>query len=300
MQEKTANRKEYLISLYRTRSILALIAGIGVFCVTFAAVAWGLQEFGDEEGSLFQYFTVLSNLLAAVGAAFMIPFAVEGIRKKRFLLPKWVVLLQYSGAVCVAITMISTLLIIIPTQGVEEGLTGMNFWLHLISPLLTVILFQMAETGVSITRREMFLALVPYWIYMALYFVMVYLVDSQQGGWADIYNTKGILPPWAVALMMFVLGLVTAIVLRWIQNRRARSSRERIVRLWDKKMDSTELKIEAFGLGRYMGLHGSGGELSVPLDIFEMMAERYDVTLPELIRAFTRGALDGREEKTDK
>jgi hypothetical protein len=31
-----------------------------------------------------------------------------------------------------------------------------------------------------------------------------------------------------------------------------------------------------------------------------MMAERYDVTLPELIRAFTRGALDGREEKTDK
>ena len=97
MAEKKRSRREYLIGLYRTRSIIALIAGIGVFCCTFSAVIWGIQENVAGEESLFHYFTVLSNLFAAVGAAFMIPYAVEGIRKKRFTLPKWVVLFQFSG-----------------------------------------------------------------------------------------------------------------------------------------------------------------------------------------------------------
>ena len=295
MSEKKRSRKEYLIGLYRTRSIIALIVGIGVLCCTISAVAWGLYRNVAGEENLFHYFTVLSNLLAAVGAVLMIPYAAEGIREKRFLVPKWVVLFQFSGTVCVAITLLSTLLIILPTQGFSQGLTGMNFWLHLIAPLLTVVLFQCVETGVSLSIKEMMAALIPYWAYMIVYFIMVYLVTPEEGGWSDIYMTKDYLPPWGVALMMFLLGLFVAFVLRLIQNKRAEGSRRRITRLWEAEMDPVELKIEAFGLGRLMGQRKKG-DAPIPMDIFEMMTERYDVTLPELIRAYRKGVQDSMEE----
>lgn len=294
---KSGNHREYLIGLYQTRSIVALTAGIGVFICTFSAVAWGLQNDVSGEENLFHYFTVLSNLFAAAGAAFMIPYAVEGIRNKRFVLPKWVVLFQFSGAICVTITLVSTFLFILPTQGFANGLAGMSFWLHLVCPLLTVVLFQCVETGVSISNREMLKTLIPYWAYMAVYFVMVYLVSPDRGGWTDLYMTKEYLTPWINAPMMFLLGLLAALVLRLIQNRRARASRQRITRLWSEDMEPVELKIEAFGLGRYMGNRYRESEVPVPMDIFEMMTERYDIALPELIQAYTKGVMDGMEEK---
>ena len=297
MNQQRKNHREYLIGLYQTRSIIALIAGVGVFCCTLLAVFWGIRVYAAEEGSLFQYFTVLSNLMAAVGAAFMIPYAAEGIREKRFLVPRWIVLFQFSGAVCVAITLLSTLLIIIPTQGLAEGLTGMNFWLHLVSPVMTVVLFQCVETGIAISKREMLVSLIPYWAYMILYFIMVYLVSPENGGWEDIYLTKEYLNPALIMGMMFLIGLFVALVLRLVQNRRAEGSWRRIARLWTADLDSVELKIEAFGLGRYMG-GIQGREAVIPVDIFEMMCERYDVTLQELIQAYMKGFLDSLEERT--
>jgi hypothetical protein len=287
------DRKGYLIDLHKKRSILALIAGICVFVCTFAAVFWGLQAYAGDGESLFHYFTVLSNLVAAVGAAFMIPYAVEGIRRKRFVLPRWVTLFQYCGSVGVAITMVSAICIILPYQGARAAFGGMSFWLHLVSPLMTLILFQCVESEVLFRVRDLLVTMIPYWIYMLVYFVNVYLV----GKWEDIYSTKDVLPPWTVAVLMIGIGFAVSAVLLLIHNRRARRSARRLMRCWDKRMEPAELKIEAFGLGRYMGMTTDGDELSVPVDIFEMMTERYDVTLEELTRAYMKGALDGMEEK---
>ena len=288
------SHKQYIIALYHTRSVVALIAGAGVFVVALAAIFYGLQTYTEEE-SLFHYFTVNANLLAAAGAAFMVPYAVEGCRKKRFVLPRWVVLFQYCGAVCLAITMLSTLCFILPVMGME-GIRGMNFWLHLISPTLSIILFQCVETGASFARRDTLLVLIPYWIYMTIYFIMVILVGKENGGWEDIYSVQAYLPVWVTIPMMLALGYVVALILRKIQNRRVRLSKARITRQWRADMSEVELRIEAFGLGRYMGLHSEDSELSVPVDIFELMAEQYDVSLQDLIKAFVKGGLDGMEE----
>ena len=293
--EVTVSQKQHIIALYHTRSVVALIAGLGVFCVALAAIFWGLQNYIGEE-SLFHYFTVLSNILAATGAAFMVPYAVEGIRKKRFVLPRWVVLFQYCGAVCLAITMVSTLCFILPVLG-AEGVTGMNFWLHLISPTLTVILFQCVEAGVSFTRRDTVIVLIPYWVYMVIYFIMVILVGKENGGWEDIYSVQAYLPVWVTIPMMLLLGYLLAVVLRKIQNRRVKAGRARITRDWRDDMSEVELRVEAFGLGRYMGLHCADSELSTPIDIFEVMAERYGISLQGLTRAFVKGGLDSMEER---
>lgn len=289
------SQRQHIIALYHTRSVVALAAGTGVFCAALAAIFWGIRQYADGE-SLFHYFTVNANLLAAVGAAFMIPYAVEGIRKKRFVLPSWVVRFQYCGAVCVAITLVSTLCFILPVQG-ADGVMGMNFWLHLVSPVLTVVLFQCVESGVSFTRRDALVVLIPYWIYMALYFVMVILVGEENGGWQDIYSVKAYLPVWVTVPMMLLLGYLVALALGKIQNRRVRAARDRITRRWESDLSGVELRIEAFGLGRYMGLHCADSQLSIPVDIFELMAERYGVSLQDLIRAFVKGGLDGMEER---
>ena len=284
-------KKKYLIALEETRSILALAAGTLVFICTLLCVFWAIGVF---DAGMLQYYTLLSNLLAAVGAAFMIPYAVEGVRKKRFVLPRWVVLFQCAGAVCVTITMVTALGLILPTQGARQAFEQFNFWLHVVTPLATVVLFQCVESGVSLTKREMLLALVPYWAYMLTYLVMVVLL----GRWKDIYSVTAYLPVWVSFPVMLVLGLAIAAVLRRIQNRRAAQSWSRIARMWSGDVERTELLIEAFGLGRYIGAVCDAGELTVPLDIFKAMAERYGVSIDALTKAYVKGALDAVEEKT--
>ena len=290
------NSGYYLINLYKSRSITALAAGVLVLCVTFSAVVMGIRSFKPEDESIFHYFTVLSNLFSAVGASFMIPYAVEGIRQKRFVLPRWVVLFQYCGACGVAITMVSTLLLILPTQG-ADALTGMNFWLHLITPTLTVILFQCVETGVSLTRKDTFIVLIPYFAYMAIYYVMVIIIGQDRGGWTDFYSTQTYWPAWVSVLLMLFLGYVVARLLCLVQNRRAAQSRKRLSRLWSDDLDPVELKIEVFGLGRYMGQHCDSNAMNIPFDIFMMMSERYGVPVFDLAKIYAKGVSDSLEEE---
>ncbi len=293
-------RKKYLISLEETRSIVALAAGILVFFCTLAAILIKVEVYMIEMGEHpLHYFTVLSNFLSAIGAAFMIPYAVEGIRKKRFVLPRWVVLFQYSGATCVAVTMVTSLALILPTQG-STAVTGTNFWLHVVTPILTVVLFQCVETGIAFTRRDSLIVLIPYWVYMAVYYVMVILIGKERGGWSDFYMTRAYWPLWVSLVLMLAMGFVISAVLRVVQNRRAAQSWKRIARAWSEDLEPTQLLIEAFGLGRYIGAKCSSGELTIPLDIFTVMAGKYDVSLEKLTKAYTKGALDTIEERSRK
>ena len=291
--KRQGNHNDYFISLHESRSVIALLCGILVFCLTFLAVFQGITK--DTDGTIFHYFTVLSNLFSATGAAFMIPDAVEGIRQKRFMLPRWIVMFQFTGALGVAITFLTTLVLILPVEG-ANAVTGMNFWLHLVTPLLTITLFQCVETGVSLTKRDMLMCLVPYWAYMFLYFIMVVVIGEERGGWADIYYTQAFWPAWVSAILMFALGLAVALLLRRIQNYRSKQARSRITRLWAENIDPVELKIEAFGLGRFMGSHGDRYEMHIPVDIFEMMSEKYDISVYELSKAYIKGMADGLDQ----
>ena len=114
-------KKKYLITLQQRRSVIAMIAGVLILSLTFMAIIQGVQSRATGRESLFHYFTVLSNIFSAVGAAFMIPYAVEGIRRKRFVLPRWVVLFQYCGALGVFITLTSAVMFILPVSGIKYG-----------------------------------------------------------------------------------------------------------------------------------------------------------------------------------
>ena len=288
-------KKQYLISLNHSRSVIALVVSALVMNLTFMAFVMGLQTFGEEMESIFHYFTVLSNLFSATGAAFMLPYAVEGIHHKRFVLPRWILLFQYCGAVGLSITMTASLLIILPTTG-KNAVTGMNFWMHIVIPLLAVVLFELVETSVIFTWRETAIALIPFWTYMTIYYIMVVIVGKENGGWEDIYRTTYYWPAWISALLMLAVGMGQAVLLRWIHNRRARQSIARMTRLWQADMDPVELKVEAFGLGRYMASQANEVFVTLPIDIFAIISKRFGIPMYDLARAYIRGVCDSYSE----
>ena len=86
-------KKQYMIDLQKKRSRTALISSVltSLFCIYAVALRLIMDPSSKypERGSyLFRLFTVNSNVFAALGATMMIPFAIEGIRKKRFTYPK--------------------------------------------------------------------------------------------------------------------------------------------------------------------------------------------------------------------
>ncbi len=290
-------KKKYLIALAEKHSVVALLAGLIVLFCSLSAIIVRLMNYDQTGENPLHYFTVLSNLLSAIGAAFMIPYAIEGIYRKQFVLPRFVILFQFSGAICVSITMLTSLALILPLQGVREAIGGTDFWLHLISPACTILLFLCVETGVVLSRKEAALCLLPFFIYIAVYFVMVVLVGKENGGWADIYRAQAFWPFWISLLLFLAIGLIVSTLLHAAQTRRAVQTRRDIARGWRDDLSETELLIEAFGLGRYIGAKTSFGQLSVPLDIFSAMAERYNIPLDKLAKAYIRGALDSAEER---
>ena len=94
MKEKKVQKK-YLIELEEKRSLMALTAGILVFFIVLSAVLVKALEYNGTQVFPLHYFTVLSNLLTSISSLMMVPYAAEGIRKKRFVLPRWIVLFQY-------------------------------------------------------------------------------------------------------------------------------------------------------------------------------------------------------------
>ena len=295
-RNKAKPKKKYLIALEETRSIVALAAGILIFAFALASIFAMAETYKGNFEHPLKYFTVWSNILSAVASALMIPYAVQGIRKKRFILPRWIVLFQYAGATSLAITFVAAITIILPTQG-TVAVSGNSFWLHIITPALTIILFQCVETGIKFKRAEAWLSLIPFWVYMTVYFFMVVVLGEKNGGWADFYMTQAFLPAWITAPLMLALGFAVSAVLFILHNKQAARSRKYVEKMWSEDLEPVQLLIEAFGLGRYMGEKYTDGELAVPLDIFEVISKQYGVPLDKLTKAYVKGALDAIGER---
>lgn len=296
--------RQYMISLHRSRSTVALAASLSTFILCLFAVAGGLiedpSEATPERGrQLFKLFTVCSNFYASVGAAVMIPYAVEGFRKKRFSYPKWVQLLQYSGAICTTLTMVFAIFLIFPAKGPLIAFGRMNFWLHVVCPIMTLVLLFSVETDLDLSVNDSLLCLSPFYIYALIYITNVVLVGEENGGWRDIYKLTAFIPPALSTPLMFMLGLGIALLIRRLYNRVSLHRQRQMEALWGDDLTPIEIKIEVYGLGRYTGVHDEISNITVPFDIFYKFANKYDVTPDELARAYNKGVVDGLAEKDE-
>ena len=196
MSGKPAKARQYLIDLQKWRSAAALAACCVTLVFSVVAINWATVTYvskGWDPPSMFRYFTRLSNILTALASAFIIPYAVNGVKCKRFIYPKWLSLLHYAGTICTTLTMLFSLAAILPFDA-EAALGGSNFYLHTVCPIAVLVSFLLVESGYIYTLKDNFYCLAPFLLYAVVYVVMVVFVGEANGGWADIYKLVTYVP----------------------------------------------------------------------------------------------------------
>ena len=298
--KKSGTRRAYLVSLYKWRSITALFAGLLAFLVSFIGVMFGMIHQIEVELSpgiqFFQFFTFQTNALNILAAGVLIPFAVEGIRKKRFVCPRWVSLLHCSAVNSILIVMIFTLTCI-SWYDPDKAFGGSNVFLHLVAPTLIFTAFVLVESLHSFSVKDAFLCLIPFAFYAVQYLVFVFFIGEENGGWKDLYHLKDIMPVWVSIPGMLLLGLIVSFLTRWIHNRLVLVHRRKLFSCLDGEADPVEIRVEAFGLGRYLGIHCETESVEIPLDILQHLSKHYQIPIQDLVRPFTRGVLDGQADR---
>ena len=86
----------------------------------------------------FKYFTVLSNVFGGIAAALWLTAAAWG---KGADIPRAVVLLKYTAAVCLGLTFVTVMVFLGPLYGYIAMLQKANLWFHLLIPLTAIAEF---------------------------------------------------------------------------------------------------------------------------------------------------------------
>ena len=214
---------DVLVRRNRIQAICALIScAIVVVCVC-VGVTMNLTTLYDEDFDnmgirTFCMFTVNSNILAALSSFAIIPYAIDGIRKKEYSLPNWVVVFMMTGTTAVALTFLVSLFILSPVKGFVLIFTGSRFFLHGVCPVLNILAFCLFITSHKVNVKETFYALIPVAIYAVVYFTMVVVITEANGGWSDFYGFATRIPFWISATLILPLTFGIATLIRLWHN----------------------------------------------------------------------------------
>ncbi|MGN1095273.1 MAG: hypothetical protein ACI4QR_02675, partial [Eubacteriales bacterium] len=291
----------------RIRSGFSLFLSAAILVCAFVSVIIGAlavptQITPERGGKIFMLFTVNSNLVAAVGAALMIPYSIDGLRRKWHSIPKWESRLLYCGAVSVCLTFLFSMSIILPKNGVS-AVTGMNLGLHLICPILVMILFLCVENELSLTFLDSILALIPFACYSVVYAVMVLIIGEENGGWRDIYHLTQFLPSWAAIIVMYALAFAISSAIRAAHNYFSRVRAKHLSQdmlCIDKLPEYYDAYIAIAQLSKFFTGKSYTDEFIVPIDLLRQLSERYDgISLEEAINFYIQVSLE-RLKKSEK
>jgi len=293
--------KHYLVDIHKWRSFIALIAcSVTLICSCFAigydlflagVLSWRLRV-------LFSYFTIISNTITGFASAFILPFTIEGMRKKRFVTPKWLTMLHYSGTICTTFVLIFALGFILPYDR-HFAIEGANFYLHIICPIAVLIAYLFMEYSYDYSRKDILICMIPLFTYSLVYLVMVVFIGKENGGWDDIYKLTAFVPAYVSLPAVWLLASIVAQVIRKLSDILNNWREARMISPIEGDIDLVELNIEVYGLGRYYGLRGDKNDLSVPMDILEKLSEMYSVDEDSIYNVYMKGLQNGVKERDE-
>ena len=172
----------------RRRAAISLAVQICLIVFTIIPLS-SLLFFAErpDEGvrtEVFRYYTTLSNVAAALTAIPSLVFAVRGVSGKGVELPPWLAVCRFLATSMLTLTMMTVLCFLGPIYGYGEMYTGVNFWFHLINPVLSITAFLFLETETAIPFKAAPLGIVPTVLYGFVYIREVVFV----GKWPDFYS----------------------------------------------------------------------------------------------------------------
>ncbi len=196
-----------------------LIAIIILHLIAVVLTVYSVQSFftvgGDGNMSVagavaFRYFTVDSNILAAISslvAIFCAARELQGLAN-----PPWIRIFRLLSVTSVALTFLTVMLFLGPfVYGYPLMFVGVSLFMHLITPLIEVISFVWLESvgAERMKKRYMIIGITPMLVYGAVYLVMVVFT----GKWPDFYafNTGGMFGLTVVIMTAFTSGISFAL-----------------------------------------------------------------------------------------
>jgi len=146
----------------------------------------------------FVYFTVDSNVLAAIAAALIIIAQAAGMSSGKTI-PGGIIVLKHVGTVAIAVTFFTVIGFLGPLFGFQYMYVGSSFFMHLITPLLAMLSLCCTECRPPMRFRVTFLGMIPTAVYGAVYMIMVVFRRE----WHDFYgfNMGG---RWYVSLVVML------------------------------------------------------------------------------------------------
>lgn len=124
---------------------------------------------GSHGAGLFQFYTEDSNIFALASSLLFCVYAIKGCRDKSAAVPRWVHLLKYISACCLAVTFIVVITVLAPMAG-EDGYRFMLFggsmlYHHFLCPVIALISFIFFEKEPRLEAKSGLYALIPTLVY---------------------------------------------------------------------------------------------------------------------------------------
>lgn len=194
------------------------------FTLAFGTVA-GQVDTGTKTGGFYIVtFTVDSNILLGLVAGIAAVLAIINLRKTRFNAPAdpvpfsknlaiWY-LVATSSAVLTWLTVIFVLAPIRAISGKNyfDMLLGPMFFFHFLNPLLAALSFIFCTGSAEISKKSLFLALIPPALYAIPYTINVVFLKT----WPDFYGVTFGGRPWftplaLLAFCLFIFGIAATL-----------------------------------------------------------------------------------------
>lgn len=197
----------------RIRALLSMLFNLLAAILTAVSIASFFTAGGEGNMAVagtrcFIYFTIDSNILAALTCLLMVPYDIRML-KNGDEFPRWTLVCKFIGTSAVTLTLLVVLLYLGPTMGYPAMFAGKNLYLHLICPLLAIVSYVFFEHDGSGEKRSSLPGVIPTFIYANVYLVMVIVIGKENGGWADFYgfNLGGMWPLFYIGLNAFSYGI---------------------------------------------------------------------------------------------
>lgn len=210
----------------KVRTAIAVI--INALIVIFTA--YGMSRFftvgGDGNMAVmntrcFQFFTVDSNLLAALAALLLLIGQISFLRGGKPPHPALLVL-KHVGATAVGVTFFTVFCFLGTLYGYRSMIAGVNLYMHLLTPLLAMLGFCLLEKQPRLRFRGVFLGLLPTILYGIVYVILVVF----QKRWLDFYgfNIGG---HWILSCCLMVIATFLISLGLWALRRASAGKREK-------------------------------------------------------------------------
>ena len=292
-----------LVRKNRIQCVCALAAcAIVVICVCIG-VTMNLTTLHDEDFDnmgirTFCMFTVNSNILAALSSFLVIPYAIDGIRKKEYSLPNWVVTVMMTGTTAVALTFLISLFVLSPVKGFVPIFTGSRFFLHGVCPILNILAFCVFVTSHKITVKQSLFSLIPVGIYAAVYFVMVVVIPKELGGWDDFYGFATKMPIWISATLLFPLTFGIATLVRLWHNRSFCCRRKNEAQIFLDYFEGKNTEEILLEMGKARAKIQPVGDVIVPMLVIKQIVffTESDMSIEDACRLYLDGYLSAAKK----